>query len=292
MKSYKSSDPSFASLHNPSQKYAIVVMAVGRKYLRLFHEVRPQFDHYANSCHADLIVITNPPDPGYKRNLITQKMLIPDICYMYDWIAFIDLDVIISHSAPDIFGQIMPDKGFGAVVDPRNSAGFQQVVMKYWKMPQILQETHRSYFTSRGFADHPGLSASTNGGVWLCRPSKMAQQLKELYYSDFSETPGKESHEEGMMAYTSQTNNLFFSLDEAFNTQVLFQIYENSDDSGQLITKNHLFRFASLWERKTGHAFPWYTQRYMALIRKLKKSRHILHFSGGLPFLKLLKQWR
>lgn len=264
-------------------------MAVGEKFLRLFHKIRDQFDHYARSCHADLVVITIPPDPGFKRNLITQKMLVPDICHMYEWIAFIDMDVIISRSAPNVFDQIVPDKGFGAVTDPRDSLGFQLVVTKHWNMPQILQETHRSYFTSRGFTDHPGLLASTNGGVWLCRPSTMAKQLKQLYYSDFFETPGKESHEEGMMAYTAQTNDLFFSLNESFNTQILYQIFEKYGENGHMITKSQWFRIASLFERRTGNPFPWYPSRYKSLVSDLLKTKHILHFSGGFPFLKFIK---
>lgn len=125
---------------------AIVLMAIGDKYLKLAKHVRSQFNRYAKKCNAKLIICSEAPDPTHKRNILCQKMLLPAIYNNYKWIAFFDLDILISENAPSIFESIDDTKGLLAVSDPLGSEKFKNVVNLHWNQPTILFETHASYF--------------------------------------------------------------------------------------------------------------------------------------------------
>lgn len=273
----------------PEKKHAIVLMAVGKKFDRVYNRVKKQFEGYAAKCNAALVVCSTPPDPDFKRSLLVQKMLLPYQYRQYDWLAYFDLDVVISQKAPPVFNFIDRDKAFAAVPDPRDSTGFRNVVTHHWKMPHILKETHRTYFTDRGFPDHPSLSASINGGMWLCQPAKIAGLLRDFYFSDFEETPGKASAEEGMMAWVSQTNDLYYPIDGRFNNQVVFSLFEDLENPVSKVIKKPLSRVAAKYEAITQRPFPVYPSSYQRLIALLLKTNYMIHFNGGLPFLKFIE---
>ena len=145
---------------------AIVLLAIGERYVKYFESVKTQFETYAKKCNAELVLCTEAPDPTFKRNILCQKMLLPEIYSRYDWIAFFDLDVLISDTAPSIFNCIDQSKAFFAVTDPRGTEKFKNVVMNYWQLPHILEETHESYFVDRGFPKSSDAMKSINGGVF------------------------------------------------------------------------------------------------------------------------------
>lgn len=279
---------------------ALIVMAVGVKYLQYFETLRPQFEAYARKCRADLIVCSEPPDPAFKRNILAQKMLLPERYKAFDWIAFLDLDVLISSAATSIFDCIDETKAFAAVADPRGTAKFANVVRYFWRLPEILNETHQGYFVDRGFAPHPLLKASINGGAFLCKPSTIAGLFRDAYFSDLRETASggamidriAAQNDEAIMAYVSQTNNLFFELDERFNKQVIYQLYEESNSA--LIEKIGTPEFQALVRRHNNNEFPSsiydYPYRYRKFVARELERCCILHFSAGFPFVNVLQQ--
>ena len=261
---------------------AIVLMAIGEKYLKYFEYVRTQFESYAKRCNAELILCTEVPDPTFRRNILAQKMLLPKLYINYDWIAFFDLDVLISQNAPSIFDYVDESKAFSAVVDPRGTQKFKNVVLNVWGSPKILEETHQTYFTDRGFPNNPLLSGSINGGIFLCQPKKISSKFRDFYFSDFHEMP----HEEAMMAYVSQSNNLFYELDERFNKQIMYEIYSN--DEIILIINKKYFRFL---RRLHTYVKPFrfiYPASYKNFVNKQLEENYILHFSGGFPFANIV----
>lgn len=262
---------------------AIVLMVIGEKYLKYFEYVRSQFEAYAKKCNAELILCTEVPDPTFKRNILAQKMLLPELYINYDWIAFFDLDIIISDNAPSIFNYIDESKAFSAVVDPRETEKFKNVALKCWNSPRILEETHQTYFTSRGFPDRPLLSGSINGGVFLCQPKKISSKFKDFYFSDFNETIT--AYEEAIMAYVSQTNNLFYKLDGRFNQQIIYEIYSN--DKIISIINSKYFRLVKLIHTYVKIPSFLYPVGYKNFVKNKLEENYIIHFSGGFPFVNI-----
>jgi lipopolysaccharide biosynthesis glycosyltransferase len=268
---------------------AIILMAIGNKYLKLFKKNQDQFTSYAKKCNAELIIISNAPDPSYKRNVLCQKMLLPKLYKQYKWIAFFDLDILISEKAPSIFESIDDTKAFLAVSDPRGTKKFENVVKLYWNLPRILLESHTSYFLDRGYPSHEYLHLSINGGVWLCNTEKIEDKFSDFYWSNFMET-GNTSNEEGMMAYTAQSKNLFGELDYKFNTQFIYEIHADSASPLIHFIKSRYFRFLRKIHTSLILSFFMYPREYRALINSQLDKSYILHFAGGFPFLNIVKK--
>lgn len=262
-------------------------MAVGHKYQRVFQRVEKQFAGYADRCGATLEVCTKPPDPGFHRPLLVQKLLLPDQYAHYEWLAVLDLDLLISRTAPSLFDFAVDGMGLGAVPDPRDTFGFRNVALRYWKRPEISAETHASYFVGRGYPAHSGKPLSINGGVWLCRPRAIAADLKDAYYSDFRELLGKESAEEGMMGFVSQSRGLFFPLPETLNTQVLYAIFDAADTALMALARLRYLKALHALEHTALTPRVPYPNRYVNLVRQLLQSNHIVHFAGKFPYLRL-----
>ncbi|WP_143077844.1 hypothetical protein [Desulfomicrobium norvegicum] len=257
-------------------------MAVGEKYSRLLSFSLNHLRGYAKKCGTDLIVCDEAPDQKFRRSLLSQKLLLPKRYSSYDWIFFVDLDVLISTTAPSVFDCVDDSFAFSASVDNRES---KKTALHVWRRPDILEETHRSYFTSRGFQDSELLHGSINGGAFLCRPSVIGKLFEDAYWSDLPET----SHEEAIAAYVSQTKGLFKPLDDRFNTQVLHAL--SAEDPDYAYNFAHGYHFKIL--KKLHSIMPpallksLYPRVYSRFVSDKMKENYILHFAGGYPFLGL-----
>ena len=133
----------------------VCVMSVGAgKYRKQYELVRDNLMAYAKKCHADFRFIDDYIDKDKKRDIYSQKLLIPDYLREYEQVLFLDLDIIISPDCPDIFALMPENIGLMAEVNPRSSARFRKI---YADNERILNETVEDYFTSRGFAAADGL---------------------------------------------------------------------------------------------------------------------------------------
>ncbi len=179
-----------------------------------------------------------------------------------------------------IFDFVDETTAYAAVVDQRESQEFANVVNHFWRLPKILKETHQSYFTDRGFPVHPFRVASINGGVFLCRPNDIAELFRDFYFSGFSEMP----HEEAMMAYVSQSNNLFFELDRRFNDQIIYEVYKDPNSPVVAATKGSRFRVLRKLQGPLELPAWTYPSAYRAMIREILKTNYIVHFSANFPF--------
>lgn len=126
----------------------VCVMSVGAgKYRKQYELVRDNLMAYAKKCHADFRFIDDYIDKDKKRDIYSQKLLIPDYLREYEQVLFLDLDIIISPDCPDIFALMPENIGLMAEVNPRSSARFRKI---YADNERILNETVEDYFTSRG----------------------------------------------------------------------------------------------------------------------------------------------
>ena len=159
----------------------VCVMSVGAgKYRKQYELVRDNLMAYAKKCHADFRFIDDYIDKDKKRDIYSQKLLIPDYLREYEQVLFLDLDIIISPDCPDIFALMPENIGLMAEVNPRSSARFRKI---YADNERILNETVEDYFTSRGFAAADGLVGNINGGVLLFRPRLVADLFRDYYMS-------------------------------------------------------------------------------------------------------------
>ena len=81
----------------------VCVMSVGAgKYRKQYELVRDNLMAYAKKCHADFRFIDDYIDKDKKRDIYSQKLLIPDYLREYEQVLFLDLDIIISPDCPDM----------------------------------------------------------------------------------------------------------------------------------------------------------------------------------------------
>ena len=100
----------------------VCVMSVGAgKYRKQYELVRDNLMAYAKKCHADFRFIDDYIDKDKKRDIYSQKLLIPDYLREYEQVLFLDLDIIISPDCPDIFALMPENIGLMAEVNPRSS---------------------------------------------------------------------------------------------------------------------------------------------------------------------------
>ena len=72
----------------------VCVMSVGAgKYRKQYELVRDNLMAYAKKCHADFRFIDDYIDKDKKRDIYSQKLLIPDYLREYEQVLFLDLDI-------------------------------------------------------------------------------------------------------------------------------------------------------------------------------------------------------
>ena len=267
---------------------AIVVIVIGAKYEKIYQSNRMQLEAYAKRCNATLEICRTPPDPEMQCHLLTQKLLIPQQYLQYEWIAFLDLDIAIAQDAPSIFDEIVPGKGFGAVLDPRGQPKFDFINIHWFKHPDPQNLTTQWYFQDQGFALNDKLMGSINGGVWLCQPKLVADLFANYYWAKAKSPDLYPMYEEAPMAYLTQSNDLFFALDEKFNQQLIYLIADQNPSFHTRIAK-----WQSWINKPLNKMFPARTSQFMLkpyveLVQKSLKENYILHFAGNFPIPKKL----
>ena len=281
-----------------SKKNAIIVTVVGEKYKQDFLYNKKKFLSYSKKINCDLLICDRPPDEKYKRSLMHQRMLLPSLYDKYEWIACLDIDIIISKDAPSIFDYICFEKGFGAYVIPRHAEKWKNAVKNYYRhSDEILKETHKSYFESRNFPEFPKETetiASINGGVMLFNPKKVSKLFKDAYYSNFTPTIKKNStmiyrkpdsnNEEAFLAYFSQINNLFFSIPEKFNNILLYNIFEDLKNPISQIYKSNYFKLIRKIHNYYYIPDILYPKIYRNFLSEQLKKCYFLTFHGKFPY--------
>lgn len=260
-------------------------MAIGDKHQKILNENFTNFYNYANKCGAEIAILEQVIDVEMLGNVYSQKLLIPNLFSSYDMLAFFDLDIVIGLSAPSIFEVLPHEKGFGAVLDQRNSPSYR-LALKIWSKLQDDEIISSSeYFKSAGFLDLENIEGSINGGVWVCRPKIVGPMFSKFYYEYFSDFSKKNStFDEAPLAYLSQKANLFFDINEIFNAQIIYQIFR-ANRFIYLIIK--IQKKVNKLINKFG--LNYINFFYLKWIEKMLKRGMIVHFSGGFPIPKKLK---
>ena len=280
-----------------NKRNAIVLMLIGKQIQKQFLFNKKKFYLYAKKINCDLVICDRPPDEKYKRSLMHQRLLLPSLYDKYEWIASLDIDLIISKDAPSIFDCIHTEKAYGAFVIPRHTEKWKNAVKEHYKYSdEILKETHESYFKSRNFPEFPRGTktiASINDGVTLSNTKKVAKLFKDIYHSDFKPSIKKNStmiyrepdaNAEALSAYYSQINNLFFPISEKFNNIVLYNIFKDLKNPISKIYKSSYFKLITKIHNYYDIPNIFYPRCYRYFLSEMLKKSYFLTFHGKLPY--------
>lgn len=259
---------------------AVCVMCVGGgRYRRQYELVRDNIAAYARKCGADFVPIERPIDPAMRRDVYSQKLLIPDYLRGYEQVLFLDLDILISPRCPSVFDLMPEGVGLMAEVNPRSSKRFRKI---YADNERVLRETVQDYFASRGFAPGEGLVGNINGGVLLFRPRLVADMFREYYESGKSQGEHT-AFEEAPMAYLTQTAGIFSELDYKFNCMPYFEVGNDYADGIYRLQRNGIYKKAErVLYKVTGQRHMLLIGQHRALVRRLfSDGACIVHFAGG-----------
>lgn len=264
---------------------AIVLIAIGDKYEKLLNSVLPMFESYAKKCGAALEVCRKFPDPSMSGHLFTQKLLLPK---QYQWLAFLDLDILISKYAPSIFDYIQSDKGLGAIIEARDEDYFLLANKRWFKQAPEQIPSPEQIFSQRGFPPTVTPLKTFNGGVILCQPALVGNLFADYYWEITKNPTGFLMSEELPMGYMTQTNDLFFELDPKFNQQMIYLLADK-----KTVIPFYLTRLQQKINKRLNRFFkcqePFIFNQYAKVVEKALKNNYIVHFSGNFPIPPNLK---
>lgn len=209
-------------------KKAIVTLVIGKKYqsnFQMFCDVA--WKQYASRIGADLIIISRPLDESERaqsRSPAWQKCLIlsHEQVKSYDQVAWIDSDILINPSSPDLFTSV-PLELVGAVDDfatPTKEEHDRALARAYdrWKLDGVKFIENR---TAAEYHSLYGLQLDTESvvqtGVLVASPT-YHRELFEHVYRTYDEKLGAEwNYEMRPLSYEIIKNNLHYWIDPKFN---------------------------------------------------------------------------
>lgn len=93
---------------NPQNKNCIITVCAGDRYLKMFEVIKDRYEGYAKKCNADLVILD-----GYTQGWWgLEKFRVRPFAETYERTCFLDSDIIIQKSAPNIF-DLVPHNQIG-----------------------------------------------------------------------------------------------------------------------------------------------------------------------------------
>jgi hypothetical protein len=267
---------------------ALLCTVIGEKYERIYRGFQRQFEAYAERCQAEPVVIREPIDRTGRHSVYTQKLLIPMAFSRYQEVAHLDVDMLLSATAGDIFSEMPETAAFGAVVTPRGTRAYEIA----WNDAPFTRLSDAEYFAGKDLRSKNPVR-QVNGGVLLFRPDRTADLFASWYF-DEQRYAGKSDHyyssEEDPLAYLSQDNGIFFELPARFNRQLIYSLCESEEG---LRARRELKFFPNRVHRRLRRALgvqggsslgmKWYKARVEALLRE----GNLIHFSASYPIIRV-----
>ena len=198
-------------------KVLLVAIAIGSQYLQNYNQVfRRSHEAYAKKHGYDFKVIDDFIDPTYKSNAMSlyyQKMLVSNANYEY--VVFIDSDILINISAPAIHESV--DFGNNIGIVDEYSQPTRELRLKIQRM-MGWETSARDYYGLCGF--DLGTNKVLNSGVLVIQPKKHKDLLESVYntYLPKSMTHGRGPHyEQTSLGYELQKQSRYVLLDNKWN---------------------------------------------------------------------------
>jgi hypothetical protein len=229
-------------------KVILVTIAIGDRYLQEYNTYfRRSQEEYARRCGYDFKVITDFLDPRLKvRDLISfNKILVCSTPWakQYDFVIFIDADILISSSAPPIHTAMDYREKIG-IVNEYSQPTFEKRLAIQKKMGWEADPT--AYYKLAGFDIQTFMVLNT--GVLVMQPAKHREILELIYTTHFLRSIGHPRgfhFEQSCIGYELQRSGIFVILPNMFNA--IWGIYKLDDESINLqdfVNTNHFIHFA------------------------------------------------
>ena len=195
----------------------MVAIAIGQQYLQQYNQIfRKSHEKYAKSHGYEFKVITDFIDDKYKHSKMSifyQKMLVSDV--KYDYVIFIDSDVLININAPPIHLSEEFGDNIGIVDEysqPTNQSRLQIQHMMGWETSAV------DYYKLCGLDLNTKIVL--NSGVLVIQPKKHKNFLESVYnkYLPLSINHTRGPHyEQTSLGYELQKTNKFKIMSNKWN---------------------------------------------------------------------------
>ncbi|MEJ7700940.1 MAG: hypothetical protein WKF71_15025 [Pyrinomonadaceae bacterium] len=208
-----------------SNRKAIITMAVGDAYLRLWREkCRNGWQKYADKHGYDVVCIDTPLDDSVRarqRSPAWQKCLILGQKFIekYERVVWVDADILINHASAPCIASTVPINKIGAVdawamPSPELAQAALDRLYDYWgDTCTIRDRTAQDYYASYGIA--ADFEQVVQTGVLVLSPSHHRYLLEKVYF-DYEET-GKGNFEMRPLSYELLKADSVHWLNHRFN---------------------------------------------------------------------------
>ena len=200
-------------------KVCLVTISIGENYLQQYNTLfRPSQEKYAKKCGYDFKVITDYIDgPNHPHLISFNKVLVCDYNWEkeYDFIIFIDADIIINENTPSIHNEYDFGNKIGVVnqsqptlqarIEGQIHKGFEVTAKDYYKLKSdhIIETDH-----------------IINTGVLVIQPKKHKVFLRKIFNTYFEKqinNPAKFHYEQSVIGYEIQKNNMHYFMNMKWN---------------------------------------------------------------------------
>lgn len=206
-------------MQNKTEKCCLVTICIGEKYLEQYNKLfRPSQENYAKRCRYDFKVITDYIKEPKHRNLINMNKWL--LCQLewsndYDYIIFIDADVIINDKSPPIHIEYDFGEKIGVVnqsqptlearIEGQKHKGHEITAIDYYKK-------HANLLFN---GDH-----IINSGVIVIQPKihkDYLSNLVEKFESKIIKQPNHLHKDQCFFGYQLQIDNMHFFMNMKWN---------------------------------------------------------------------------
>lgn len=266
------------SQFKPVHNKAIVTLLIGDEYLQIWRTLSMNsWLSYADKFGFDVIAILSPldeSDRGKSRSPAWQKLLILDQAWSqhYDRIVWMDSDIVISNSAPDIIDSAPDREKIGVCTDVQLSVVDRHVYherLRNMEMrPAEQMEQHFRYCTNmhNHLVNGAVWQEEFNTGVMVFAPDRHNGLLTGLYYDGKVSTSPR--HEQPFLSALINHRKLASFLSKRFNMEVNPIIVLSQFSQGPI----------------TEQIMPV----FLDFLRNELKKSYFLHFAGSMNLMKML----
>jgi hypothetical protein len=232
-------------------KVLLVTIAVGEKYLEEYNNLfRQSQENYALKHGYDFKVITDflikDEEDKLTCNISMNKFLLCSQSWSndYDFIIFVDADILININSPSIHNYIDYENCIGVVDEYsqptkerrakiQSKAGWVVTAKEYYELADFNIETDIVF----------------NSGMQVLQPKIHKDFLENIYdnYIKKSKNHHRGFHfEQSCMGYELQKENLYKVIDNKFNAIWMIAKIENGDiDLNKYFKENYFIHFAA-----------------------------------------------
>lgn len=200
-------------------KVCLVSIAIGEKYIEEYERLfKPSQKAYALKHGYDFKVIKDYLCPVEHHSLITMNKILvcnPKWANKYDYVVFIDADIIINQNAPPIHTAYDFGDKIGCVTESQPTLEARHALQRHKGFEITAKEYYRDKANLNIETDHV-----INTGVLILQPVKhkeFMQSIYDKYWAKQIDNPNGYHYEQSVIGYEIQSNNMHQFMDWKWN---------------------------------------------------------------------------